>query len=258
MKNIDLEKMKEKQLISKQESTDPQQHFLYRKQCQIFYGTNCFVCGFCGQKSLTARAAWICLTQNVLSLQTLPCVHGYSQGSFTFYCVLCGKTYANSQDAARCLLKELPHHALPKPIAKHLALFHQEDKTKRPPLFSRKRMTSILTTPAVSSPESFSPPSETQAPTATDPVEKEVVNVQETSETIDFSKEMANTGDPVDHEADLAQKSVEQKKPIHYRKPGQTPFVRVNSDYVCTACNAKFFTKIEVEAHFMEHPLMEE
>jgi hypothetical protein len=41
------------------------------------------------------------------------------------------------------------------------------------------------------------------------------------------------------------------------RMPNQTPFTRDDAKYVCTVCMAKFFTKSEVETHFLEHPLVE-
>ena len=67
----------------------------------------------------------------------------------------------------------------------------------------------------------------------------------------------ASSGEPVDHEADLKPKPDEDAKPILYRKPDQKPFIRDNAQYRCSVCNEKFFTKMEVETHFEEHPLMD-
>jgi hypothetical protein len=39
------------------------------------------------------------------------------------------------------------------------------------------------------------------------------------------------------------------------RAANQKPFQRHDASYVCTVCKVKFFTKVEVEEHFMKHPL---
>jgi hypothetical protein len=41
------------------------------------------------------------------------------------------------------------------------------------------------------------------------------------------------------------------------RKPGMKPFKRADAKYVCTVCAQKFFTKGDVEACFLAHPLDE-
>lgn len=41
------------------------------------------------------------------------------------------------------------------------------------------------------------------------------------------------------------------------RTANQKPFARHDANYVCTVCKAKFFTKVDVEDHFLKHPLVE-
>lgn len=41
------------------------------------------------------------------------------------------------------------------------------------------------------------------------------------------------------------------------RTPGQKSFSRHDASYVCGVCKAKFFTKNDVEEHFLKHPLVE-
>ena len=41
------------------------------------------------------------------------------------------------------------------------------------------------------------------------------------------------------------------------RAPNQKPFVRHDASYVCSVCKVKFFTKVDVEEHFLKHPLVD-
>ncbi len=41
------------------------------------------------------------------------------------------------------------------------------------------------------------------------------------------------------------------------RTPGQKAFVRHDANYVCCVCKVKFFTKMDVEEHFLKHPLVD-
>lgn len=247
-----------------------------QRLCRVLKGPGCYVCGLCGRRYQNINDAWKCLTSNGLGINSLPVI-ATKNNSQTFQCLLCGKTYANQQDTALCMISDLNVSRFPKALGEHLlslvsALVNESGKTKRDVLVSRQ---GTMGSPSPKGGQKFVPPPiPTQQPENTDKQiqetnpedvsgtkeDKDIVQAQSVPDTELPSAEEppATSGDPMDHESDVNQKPKEVEKPILYRKSGQKPFVRHNANYVCTVCNEKFFTKMEVENHFEEHPIMDE
>ena len=55
----------------------------------------------------------------------------------------------------------------------------------------------------------------------------------------------------------LESKDLKNEKLNMPRRADLKPFTRHDASYVCTVCKAKFFTKVDVEEHFLKHPLVE-
>ena len=249
-----------------------------QRLCRVFKGPGCYVCGLCGKRYNNQNDAWKCLTSNGLSITSLPVI-ATKNNSQTYFCLLCGKTYANQPDTALCLLRDLKVSQFPKVLGEHLyslfaSLADEAEKTKRDSLVSRQ---GTLGSPVPPNQAIYKAPPKksTMEPTPklpsleedTSEKEQDMVVAQEAAveeapaqeaPVQDTSEEPGTSGDPMDHEADIAQKPKVIEKPVLYRKPGQKPFARENAQYRCTVCNEKFFTKMEVEAHFEEHPLEDE
>ncbi len=248
-----------------------------QRLCRVMKGPGCYVCGLCGRKYSNPNDAWKCLTSNALNINSLPVI-ATSSNTQTYLCLLCGKTYANQEDTALCIIRDLQASRFPKVLGDHFhslfsALAEKAEKSKRDKLTSRQGTigSSIpKNTVAYRSPLRAVP-----SPSAQEDEDIENLN---NSESIHLEssepdvmqaqaepavepappEDLATTGDPMDHEADIRQAPKEEEKPVLYRKPNQKPFARENAQYRCTVCNEKFFTKMEVENHFLEHPLVDE
>ncbi len=248
-------------------------HSPMQRLCRVLKGPGCYVCGLCGKRYNNLNDAWKCLTSNGLGITSLPVIATKSNAQ-TYICLLCGKTYSNQQDTALCLLKDLQVSRFPKVLGDHLytlfsSLAEGADKTKRNKLVSRQGIlgSSVPTNQAI-----YKSPPPTKGMVEPNPKlptfeedssekEQDLMVAQEPAveeAPQEAPEEPTTSGDPMDHEADIAQKPKEIEKPVLYRKPGQKPFARENAQYRCTVCNEKFFTKMEVEAHFEEHPLVDE
>ncbi|APJ03916.1 hypothetical protein [Silvanigrella aquatica] len=241
--------------------------------CRVLKGPGCYICGLCGKRYNNPNDAWRCLTSNGLSLTSLPVI-ATKNNTQTYLCILCGKTYATQPDAALCVMRDLRTARFPRALGEHLnslfaGLAEQAEKTRRDKLVSRP---GILGSPLPKNQAAYRPP-EKKGPSEPTPslpelsdddsggAEQDLMVAQEPS--IDAAppeqapEEPGTSGDPMDHEADILTRPAEIEKPILYRKPGQKPFTRDNAQYRCSVCNEKFFTKMEVETHFEEHPLMD-
>lgn len=249
-----------------------------QRLCRVMKGPGCYVCGLCGRRYTNPNDAWKCLTSNALNINSLPVI-ATSNNTQTYLCLLCGKTYTNQEDTALCVIRDLQASHFPKVLGDHFhslfsALAEKAEKSKRDKLTSRQgTLGSSIPKNVVAyrSPlrlVSSAPPqikheeeidntnnSESQHLESSEP---EVMQAQAEPAVEPPSEETATTGDPMDHEADIRQAPKEEEKPVLYRKPNQKPFSRENAQYRCTVCNEKFFTKMEVENHFLEHPLMDE
>lgn len=265
--------------------------------CQVLKGPKCYICGLCGKRFEKEKDAWLCLTKNGLSINSLPVFAqkgGYSQ---TYFCLLCAKSYSNQQDAALCSLKDLQISTFPKILENHLfSLFtdivENTHNTKRSSLTNRKRaQKQIQSNPIVSSTANASneplveqvktepleptpdllpiednvtelntqPLSESEPSESENNLEKEkdvIVAQEPVLEKIEIDSNSSDTNSEIEN--DSPKSPDEDKKTVLFRKPGQTPFERDNAQYKCSVCSEKFFTKTEVETHFLEHPLAEE
>lgn len=245
-------------------------HSPMQRLCRVLKGPGCYVCGLCGRRYNNLDDAWKCLTSNGLSITSLPVIATQNNAQ-TYQCLLCGKTYANQPDAALCVIRDLRVSQFPKVLGDHLfslfnSLADQAEKTKRSVLVSRPGILGSNVPPKQAIYQS-PPKKEGEEPTPKLPsfeensgVDQDLVMAQEPAveeAPPEAPEEPGTSGDPMDHEADISQKPKEIEKPILYRKPGQKPFARENAQYRCSVCNEKFFTKMEVETHFEEHPLMD-
>jgi hypothetical protein len=243
-----------------------------QRLCRVLKGPGCYICGLCGKRFNNSKDAWKCLTSNGLGITSLPVIATKSN-SQTYICLLCGKTYSNQPDTALCLLRDLRVSQFPKVLGDHLynlfsSLADEAEKTKRKALVSRP---GVLGKPVPSNQALYNAPSSTKRTHEPYPnlpsldenkseKEHDLLLAQDPAvdeTTQDSSEAPGTSGDPMDHEADIAQKPKVVEKPILYRKPGQKSFSRDNAQYRCTVCNEKFFTKAEAEAHFEEHPLLD-
>lgn len=248
-----------------------------QRLCRVMKGPGCYVCGLCGRRYTNPQDAWKCLTNNALKIDSLPVI-ATSSNTQTYLCLLCGKTYTNQEDAALCLIRDLQITSFPKVIGDHLhaafaALAEKAEKTKRDKLLSRP---GSLGSGIPKNIVAFRAPKQTTSQTLSHAEEETSESTDQNSEhsilgsseselmqaqaepAVEPAESAASTGEPMDHEADVRQKPQEPEKPIMYRRPNQKPFSRENAQYRCTVCNEKFFTKMEVENHFMEHPLADE
>lgn len=245
-----------------------------QRLCRVLKGPGCYICGLCGKRYNNPNDAWKCLTSNGLNINSIPVIATQSNTQ-TYHCLLCGKTYANQPDTALCILRDLQVARFPKVLGDHLhSLFanlaEQSEKTKRNKMVTRP---GILGSPIPKKTPSFKSPPKSQHKSSAEPSPRLPSLVEGNSSDSDEHssssqdvmhaqeaavEEMGTSGDPMDHGADIRQKPQEIEKPVLYRKPHQKPFSRDNAQYRCSVCNEKFFTKMEVETHFEEHPLMDE
>jgi hypothetical protein len=254
------------------------QHSPVKRLCRVLKGPGCFICGLCGRKYSNAADAWKCLTSNALGINSLPVI-ATKNNTQTFLCLLCGKNYTNQSDTAHCMLRDLRVSRFPQSLGKHLyslcsKLAEGNEKTRRDGMVTRSAV--LGNAPRNQKLFKAPPPKTVAEPTPSLPaidnetehhadLESDMMMAQEPSEDANHNEaesssgesSAASSGEPVDHEADLKPKSDEESKPILYRKPDQKPFIRENAQYRCSVCNEKFFTKMEVETHFEEHPLMD-
>ena len=246
-----------------------------QRLCRVMKGPGCYVCGLCGKRFTNPNNAWKCLTNNALNIQSLP-VMATKNNTQTYMCLLCGKTYTNQEDTALCVIRDLQVSRFPKVLGDHLhnlfsSLAEKAEKTKRDKLTSRQGTigSSIPKNSVAYRASLHAVPNQTEGSEntemATDEVnvssaESDVMQAQAEPavEPPPMEEESVSTGDPMDHESDIKQTPQEVEKPVLYRKPNQKPFSRENAQYRCSVCNEKFFTKMEVETHFLEHPLVED
>ena len=240
-----------------------------QRLCRVLKGPGCYICGLCGKRYNNPNDAWKCLTSNGLSINSLPVIATKSN-SQTYFCLLCGKTYANEPDTALCMIRDLQVARYPKVLGEHFnnlfySLAEQSEKTKRDTLVSRqatlgndlsKKQTAYNAPPPPVQKQPAKKIESKPSPDKGSGSDSDVIIAQESSMD-DILEQAESSGDPMDHETDINQKPKEIEKPVLYRKPGQKPFARENAQYRCTVCNEKFFTKMEVETHFEEHPLVD-
>lgn len=239
-----------------------------QRLCRVLKGPGCYICGLCGKRYSKLDDAWKCVTSNGLNTTSIPVI-ATKNNAQTYICLLCGKTYANQADAALCILRDLRVSSFPKVLGDHLyslfaSLADEAEKTKRDRLVSRPGVLGHSVPPNQET-YKYNPPKNTKAeatpklPSPEDSSDKEQDLIIAQQPDVGEDSEGAETSRmPMDHESDISQNPQEIEKPILYRKPGQKPFARENAQYRCTVCNERFFTKIEVETHFEEHPLIDE
>ncbi len=246
-----------------------------QRLCRVFKGPGCYVCGLCGKRYNNPDDAWKCLTSNGLNINSIPVIATQSNTQ-TYFCLLCGKTYSNEPDTALCVLRDLQAARYPKVLGDHLhnlfaSLAERAEKTKRDSLVTRPgiigtsvpKKVATFKAPKSSSKSSSEPtpklpPVEDTSTDDTSSSDQDVIQAQAPAVDETPEEEPGTSGDPMDHESDIKQKPQESEKPVLYRRPNQKPFTRDNAQYRCTVCNEKFFTKMEVETHFEEHPLVED
>ncbi|BBH53371.1 hypothetical protein [Fluviispira sanaruensis] len=250
-----------------------------QRVCRVFKGPACYICGLCGRRYKNLKDAWKCVTINGLKIKS-HLIADSNSFAHNYQCLLCGKIYANQQDTSLCVIRDVEAGWFPRVLAEHLlnmahSMLNADPKTRRNLLITRQRGGGA---PIPESDEEKQAPKKqaqlndtmndsmdddennmsSAAPAQNESNESTEVQAQTPKlESVADSAEGA-TGEPMDHEEVVYyEKAPEKDKPVLFRTPGQKPFIRNGSNYVCSVCNEKFFTKMEAETHFNEHPLVE-
>lgn len=226
-----------------------------------------FMCGLCRThfqaRTDATRCARRCLLDHVCAEPMRPLV---CESQSKHRCELCHRIYSNRKDAAFCFSNclESREGLLPPGLLEQLRTslslaLTPRAKTVAPleKMKSQIKVPSFLKSNSASS--QASPPEQrnlegheirrnSQAPREEVKIRERDTHLKTITENR-FDTNQALQTNP----AQASQVSGSAKK--IFRKTGQKPFLRADARYVCSACNQKFFTKSEVEACFLEHPV---
>ncbi|WP_186644884.1 hypothetical protein [Fluviispira vulneris] len=254
-----------------------------QRVCRVFKGPACYICGLCGRRYKNLKDAWKCVTLNGLKIKSHLIAESNSF-AHNYQCLLCGKVYANQQDTSLCVIRDVEAGWFPRVLAEHLlnmahSMLNTDPKTRRDLLITRQRgggapipdsgdekkatqkQNQINNSTNDSTNDSMDEGDDSMSSASSGQNESnESTEVQAQTPKLETVADSADgtTGEPMDHEEVVYyEKAPEKDKPVLFRTPGQKPFIRNGSNYVCSVCNEKFFTKMEAETHFNEHPLVE-
>ncbi|KAB8033331.1 hypothetical protein [Fluviispira multicolorata] len=258
-------------LRAKSKSSSP----TMQRVCRVLKGPDCYICGLCGRRYKKLKDAWKCVTIGGLKIKS-HLIASSNSFAHNYQCILCGKAYANQQDTSICTIRDVENGWFPRILSEHLlsmaySMLNSDPKTRRNLLSTRQRggITSVseadnqsLSKKATEMNDSLDDDEDSSPPPSPeksfDSLENESTEIKAQAPQLEQMPETEPaTGEPMDHDTVYYEKPAEKDKPVHFRTPGQKPFIRNGSNYVCSVCNEKFFTKMEAENHFNEHPLVE-